>query len=158
MNCGEGHRCGSDLMLLWLWCRLAAVAPIRPLAWELPYAAGVALTSKKQTNKNKQTNKKTDCCWQCQTSGVVWSGKTVEFNPSLLFRGWLCCPLSVWLWEGHRVSECQFPHLQNGLNHIILRRYGEDQVAHSSHAEHETEPHNDYQSAPSIPTTCWVPF
>ena len=22
--------------LLWLWCRLSAVAPIRPLAWELP--------------------------------------------------------------------------------------------------------------------------
>ena len=28
-------------MLLWLWCRLAA--QIRPLAWEPPYAAGVAL-------------------------------------------------------------------------------------------------------------------
>ena len=23
-----------------LWCRPAAVAPIQPLAWELPYAAG----------------------------------------------------------------------------------------------------------------------
>ena len=32
-------------------CRPAAVAPIRPLAWELPYAVGVAL--KKQ---NKQTS------------------------------------------------------------------------------------------------------
>ena len=31
--------CGLDLALLWLWCRLAAVAPIRPLAWEPPYAA-----------------------------------------------------------------------------------------------------------------------
>ena len=30
-------------MLLWLWCRLAAVAPIRPLAWEPPCAAGVTL-------------------------------------------------------------------------------------------------------------------
>ena len=29
-------------MLLWLWCRLAARAPIQPLAWEPPYAAGVA--------------------------------------------------------------------------------------------------------------------
>ena len=25
-----------------LWCRLAATAPIQPLAWELLYAAGVA--------------------------------------------------------------------------------------------------------------------
>ena len=29
----------------WLWCRLAAAAPIRPLAWEPPYAKGAALKS-----------------------------------------------------------------------------------------------------------------
>ena len=39
----------------WLWCRLAAAAPIPPLAWELPYAAGVALKSKK-IKTNKQIN------------------------------------------------------------------------------------------------------
>ena len=27
-----------DLALMWLWCRPAAVAPIRPLALEFPYA------------------------------------------------------------------------------------------------------------------------
>ena len=37
----------SDPMLLWLWRRLAAVATIRPLGWEPPYAVGVALKSKK---------------------------------------------------------------------------------------------------------------
>ena len=42
-----GHKCGSDLALLWLWCRPAAAVPIQPLAWELPYAAGVALKRKK---------------------------------------------------------------------------------------------------------------
>ena len=26
----------KDLVLLWLWCRLAAVAPIGPLSWEPP--------------------------------------------------------------------------------------------------------------------------
>ena len=41
----------KDPVLLWLWCRPAAVAPIRPLAWEPPHAAGVAL--KRQTNKKK---------------------------------------------------------------------------------------------------------
>ena len=35
----------SDLVLLWLWCRPAAAAPLRSLAWERPYAAGVALKS-----------------------------------------------------------------------------------------------------------------
>ena len=33
----------KDPALLWLWCRLAATAPIPPLAWELPYAAPVAI-------------------------------------------------------------------------------------------------------------------
>ena len=36
VSCGVGHRCGSDPMWLWLWCRLAAAAPIRPLAWDPP--------------------------------------------------------------------------------------------------------------------------
>ena len=35
-SCGVGHRHGSDPVLPWLWCRLAAAAPIQPLAWELP--------------------------------------------------------------------------------------------------------------------------
>ena len=54
MSCGIGRRCGSDLALLWLWCRLAAVAPIQHLAWELPYAAGVALERTKKTKKKKK--------------------------------------------------------------------------------------------------------
>ena len=37
-----GHRRGSDLALLWLWRRPTATAPIRPLAWEPPYATGAA--------------------------------------------------------------------------------------------------------------------
>ena len=53
MSCGVGTR--LDLVLLWLWHRPAAAALIKPLAWEPPYAMGTAL---KQTNKNKQTNKK----------------------------------------------------------------------------------------------------
>ena len=34
MNCGVGHRHGLGPALLWLWCRLAAAAPIQPLAPE----------------------------------------------------------------------------------------------------------------------------
>ena len=57
MSCGVGCRHGSDLELLWLWCRLVATALIRPLAWEPPYAAGVALEKDKKTNqKNKPKN------------------------------------------------------------------------------------------------------
>ena len=39
--------------MLWLWHRPAAAALIRPLAWELPYAAGMALKSKKATINKK---------------------------------------------------------------------------------------------------------
>ena len=41
-------RCCSDPTLLWLWHRLAAVSLIRPLAWDPPYAMGVALKSQKK--------------------------------------------------------------------------------------------------------------
>ena len=46
VSCGVGCRRGSNPALLWLWCRLAAVALIQPLAWELPYAMGAALKNK----------------------------------------------------------------------------------------------------------------
>ena len=42
-------------MLLWLWLRPAATAPIRPLSWEPPYATGAALKkAKNNNNKNKK--------------------------------------------------------------------------------------------------------
>ena len=44
----------KDPVLLWLWCWPAAAAPIGPLAWELPHAAGVSL--KKQKKKEKKEN------------------------------------------------------------------------------------------------------
>ena len=52
---GVGHRCGSDLALLWLLCRPAAIALIQPLAWEIPYAMSAALKSKKKKKKRKET-------------------------------------------------------------------------------------------------------
>ena len=51
ISCGVGHRHGSHPKLLWLWCRLAVIALIRPLAWELPYALSAAL---KKTKKKKK--------------------------------------------------------------------------------------------------------
>ena len=46
MSYGVGHSRGWDLALLWLWWRLAAVALIQPLAWELLYTTGAALERK----------------------------------------------------------------------------------------------------------------
>ena len=59
VSCGVGCRCGLDPAWLWLWCRPAAIAPIRPLAWEPPYAEGAALEKakrQKKPQKNPQTN------------------------------------------------------------------------------------------------------
>ena len=45
---------GLDLVLLWLWYRLAAVAPMWPLAWEPPHASGAILKSKKKKKEKRQ--------------------------------------------------------------------------------------------------------
>ena len=63
MSCGVGCRRGSDPVLLWLWRRPVATAPIGPLAWEPPYAVGAAqeiatTTKDKKTKKTKTKNKK----------------------------------------------------------------------------------------------------
>ena len=58
MSCGVGRRWGSDPMLLWLWLRPVTIAPIRPLAWEPPYAAGVALEKAKRQKKKTQKKQK----------------------------------------------------------------------------------------------------
>ena len=49
-----GHRWGLGPELLWLWHRPAAVAPIQPLAWEPPYAAGEHLKKEKKKKKKKK--------------------------------------------------------------------------------------------------------
>ena len=43
----------KDPALLWLWCRLVATAPFGPLAWEPPYAVGVALEKTKKKKKKE---------------------------------------------------------------------------------------------------------
>ena len=54
MSCGVGCRHGSDLVLVWLWYRLVAVARIRSLAWEPPYVMVAALKRLKRPKKEKK--------------------------------------------------------------------------------------------------------
>ena len=77
-----GCRHRVDPELLWLWCRLAAVAPIRPLAWDLPYAMGVALKKAKKKKKKwcMASAPKARRCWG------TWEG----LGESLL-KGCLLC-------------------------------------------------------------------
>ena len=60
MSCGVRPRHSSDLAFLWLWCRLAAVAPIQPLAWKPPYAMGVALKDQKKKKNRDRLEKETN--------------------------------------------------------------------------------------------------
>ena len=53
--CGVGRRLSLDLVLLCLWRRPVAAAPIRPLACEPPYAAGAALEKTKKKKKKKKS-------------------------------------------------------------------------------------------------------
>ena len=68
MSSGVGRRCSSDPTLLWFWHRLEATAPIRPQAWEPPYATGAALEKDKKTKKKKRllvkTNENVAWIWQ----------------------------------------------------------------------------------------------
>ena len=41
-----------------LWCRPAAMAQIQPLAWEPPYATGVALKRRKEEGRRKKEGRK----------------------------------------------------------------------------------------------------
>ena len=46
----------------WLWCRPAATALIRSLAWERPYAVVVALEIGKKTKKRKKKKRAVSKC------------------------------------------------------------------------------------------------
>ena len=52
-------------MRLWLWRRPVALAPIRPLVWEPPYAPGSGPRKGKKTKKKKKK----------EISGI---GKTID--------------------------------------------------------------------------------
>ena len=72
MSCGVGHRWGRDPV--WLWRR--------PLSWELPYAEGMAL----RTKKTKKTKKLGRSLWRsrsriwhchCRGLGLCWGAGSI---------------------------------------------------------------------------------
>ena len=71
MICGVGRRRGSGSALLWLWCRLAAVAPIGPLAWEPPYATGAAKEKEKKKKKKKKRIGHHSKSHNCNITGCI---------------------------------------------------------------------------------------
>ena len=82
MSCGVGHRRSLDPTLLWLWHRLAATALIRPLAWEPPYAAGVALEKAK-------THTHTKTCTHMFIAALITIAKTQKQPKCPLADEWI---------------------------------------------------------------------
>ena len=66
MSCGVVLKNTLDLAWLCLW--LAATALIRPLAWELPYAASAALKSKKKKREREREKRKLRGASQAQSA------------------------------------------------------------------------------------------
>ena len=85
MSCGVGQRCGSDPTFLWLWCRPAAVVLLQPLAWEPPYAMGVA----QKRQKNKREREEITTVFVLRTCASFFCVCTWE-----------------WTWQGHPGSLC----------------------------------------------------
>ena len=96
MSCGVGHRCGLDPVLLWPWCRLAAVALILPIAWKIPNATGLVQKEGKEEGKQASKQKKNYFCsilLVISDSEGQLSFKVREICLSLLMRGmeWSIC-------------------------------------------------------------------
>ena len=98
MSSGVGCRRGSDLTLLWLWCRLVATGPIRPLAWEPPYAAGVALEKAKRQSINQSINKRTLSQWRAFQKGGPYGLEHKDWEERMELRGEL--------WRGEEREGC----------------------------------------------------
>ena len=67
MSCGVGCRRSSDPALLWFWHRPVATAQIQPLAWEPPYAMGVAQEIAKKDKKKIKNKIKSKKRWKPET-------------------------------------------------------------------------------------------
>ena len=115
MSCGVGCRRGSDPVLLWLGCRLAAIARMRPLAWEPPYALSAAL---KRQQQQRQKISSDDSKGKLGGVPVVVQWKGIRLGTMRLqvrslallsgLRIWHChelwCRSKTWLRSGIAVS------------------------------------------------------
>ena len=72
----------STQIWLWLWHRPTAVAPIQPLAWEIPYTTDMALKSR-TNKKNLDSNLDHYLLWN--TGQVFHLFIQQTFNKQLLF-------------------------------------------------------------------------
>jgi len=131
VSCGVVCRCGSDPVLLWLWCRPVATAPIGPLAWESPYAAGAAqeIAKKKkdlypfpQSPAGQESRLKTLPCCGCRNDARMHLAKDVTpeclwgfSNPSQSMEAQTQAVLTV----GHGHPQSSYFCLHHGPSSLL---------------------------------------
>ena len=96
MSCGVGHRHSLDPMLLWVWHRLAAKAPIQPLVWELPYIRGAALKRQKKKVNFSLINTKIYL-----RNAFYLLFHMMLFYPSGLFSTCIAFPKETFIWSDY---------------------------------------------------------
>ena len=88
-SCGVGHRCGSDSVLPWLWCRLQLKLQI-----QLQYLTPGLGTSTCHRCSNKKRGKR---------KKVRWSGQAFEFHLlksfKILIQVWRETQIRAWIYE-----------------------------------------------------------
>ena len=90
MSCGVVCRCSSDLALLWLWRRLAAVAPIRP--------PSLGITICRECDPKKQKKKR-------ERENFFWSKLRMWPTPLWkLYKNWY--PGVPWWLSMLRIQHC----------------------------------------------------
>ena len=103
MSCSVGTRHGSAL--LWLWGRLAAAAPIGPLAWEPSYATGAALKNKRHTHT--QRNKEKDQSWELRVKSSKGNWLVLRDPDPVVFNNLLPRQMSHFSQDLHSLGRKQ---------------------------------------------------
>ena len=108
MSFSVGQRCGSELVLLWLWCWPADVALIQPLAQEVPYASGATLKRKKKSPETLHSRTVIPFSSHHKTSSVTiyWAIPTVSNSRARkmsLSRMWFQSPSNFFKGQCHKI-------------------------------------------------------
>ena len=95
-------RCCFDPVFLWLWCRLAAIAAIQPLAWEPPYAVSVTLKRQNPRNCSVKIHIASIHLFKIHNSVLFGIFRYVQLSPQLILEYF---PTS----ERNRIPFCYHP-------------------------------------------------
>ena len=79
---------------MWLWCRSAATALILPLAWEPPYATGMALKSKERKKERKKRKEFPSCAVE-----MNWARNHEVASSIPGLAQWVKHLALLWLWR-----------------------------------------------------------